>query len=553
MARNTKISSIEDESNLSIPDIDLITLFRKQVKEHSDKNAVFFKGKFKTYAQVEEEVNRLSVSLKKLGVKKGSRVAVFLPNCPQFITSFFAVQALGGIFIALNPLYSAREVEQRLNDCKPKVFLTLDIFLDKVTKIQKDISIDHIVVTSVSRELPTVKKYLYKLITMSKKTSLEGSIDYNDLINEGDNTVVKSKIDAETDVAVLQYTGGTTGTPKGAMLTHKNLIYQTVVLKYWMRKMDKQPKGQNRVAGVLPYSHIFGLTSTFLWSISEGATQYLVPDPRKLEEVMQMVHSHKLHFMYCVPVFFQKFANHKNLKAYNLSSLHICVSGGETLPKATVTVFEKNAGCTLIEGYGLSEASPVTHLNYPSKKDRRIGSIGVAIPNTKSKIMNTETGKEITKPLTPGELWVKGPGVMNGYWKNKKESDLVLEDGWLKTGDIAQIDENGFYSIVDRLKDMIIVSGYKVWPNEIEELLLAHPSVLEAAVVGIRSELGETIKAILVKKPDSEELSLEDVRSFLKESIASYELPKLLEYRNELPRTPVGKILRRALREDTVQ
>ena len=535
---------------ISIPDTDLITFFRTQVKEHGDENAVFFKGKFKTYNALEEEVNRLSDSLRQLGVRKGSRIAVFLPNCPQFITTFFAVQALGGIFIAFNPLYSAYELQQRLQNCTPKVFITLDIFVNKVKKIQEHMNVDHIVITSVASELPAIKKYLYNLITIGKRGSIEGSHSYNDLIKNSENTRIKRTIDPKQDIAVLQYTGGTTGSPKGAMLTHQNLLYQTAVIHYWKQKLEKQPEGQDHIAGVLPYSHIFGLTSTFLWSISEGACQYLVPDPRKLEEIMQLVHSHKIHFLFCVPVFFQKFALHKNLEAYNLSSLHLCISGGESLPKETVTVFEKNTGCLLIEGYGLSEASPVTHVNPPNHAHRKIGSIGVTVPHTEAKIMNTETEQEITTPSIPGELWVKGPGVMKGYWKHDDATAEVFRDGWLRTGDIGAFDETGYFTIVDRLKDMIIVSGFKVWPNEIEEILLTHPSILDAAVVGFKTELGTKIKAILVKTQDAEHLSLEEVRRFCKEYLATYKVPKLVEYREELPRSTVGKILRRELRAD---
>jgi long-chain acyl-CoA synthetase len=535
---------------LSISDTDLITFFRTQVKEHGNENAVFFKGKFKTYNELEEEVNRLSDSLRQLGVRKGTRVAVFLPNCPQFITTFFAVQALGGIFIAFNPLYSAYELQQRLQDCTPKIFITLDLFIDKIKEIQGHIEVDHLVITSIASELPTIKKYLYKLITTGKRGFIEGSHSYDDLIKNGENTRIKRAIDPKQDIAVLQYTGGTTGSPKGAMLTHRNLLYQTAVIHYWKLRLEKQPDGQDHVAGVLPYSHIFGLTSTFLWSISEGATQYLIPDPRKFEEIMQLIHSHKIHFLFCVPVFFQKFALHKNLGAYNLSSLHLCISGGESLPEETVTVFEKNTGCLLIEGYGLSEASPVTHVNPPNHAHRKIGSIGVAVPLTEAKIMNTETEQEITKPLVPGELWVKGPGVMKGYWRHNDATSEVIRDGWLRTGDIGTVDEHGYFSIVDRLKDMIIVSGFKVWPNEVEEILLTHPSILEAAVIGFKTELGTKIKAILVKKDDAEPLSLDEVRKFCKNFLATYKVPKLVEYREELPRSPVGKILRRELRAD---
>jgi len=550
MTPSAKNTPSYETRKISIPNIDLITFFRKQVKDHGDENAVFFKGKFKTYNDLEEEINRLSDSLRKLGVRKGTRVAVFLPNCPQFITTFFAVQALGGIFIAFNPLYSAYELQQRLEDCSPKVFLSLDIFVDKVKEIQENISIDHLIITSVATELPAIKKYLYKLITIGKRGHIEGSIAYDDLLRDGENTRINRTINPVEDVAVLQYTGGTTGSPKGAMLTHRNLLYQTSVIHYWKLKLEKQPEGQDHIAGVLPYSHIFGLTSAFLWSISEGATQYLIPDPRKLEEVMQLVHSHKIHFLFCVPVFFQKFATHKNLSAYNLSSLHLCISGGESLPKETVTVFEKNTDCLLIEGYGLSEASPVTHVNPPNHKHRKIGSIGVVVPMTKAKIMNTETEQEITDQLVPGELWVKGPGVMKGYWKHEEATADVIQDGWLRTGDIGTIDEQGYYAIVDRLKDMIIVSGFKVWPNEVEEILLTHPSVLEAAVVGFKTELGTKIKAILVKKQDAKTLTLDEIHFFCKKYLATYKIPKLIEYREELPRSSVGKILRRELRAD---
>ena len=548
VSKNTRSSKKNKE--ISIPNTDLITFFRKQVKDHGDENAVYFKGKFKTYKELEEEVNRLSDSLRQLGVRKGTRVAVFLPNCPQFVTIFFAVQALGGIFIAFNPLYSAYELQQRLQDCTPRVFITLDIFVDKVKEIKQHVDVEHLIVASVASELPSIKKYLYKLITIGKRGSIEGSHSYDDLLRTGENKSIKRAINPKKDVAVLQYTGGTTGSPKGAMLTHQNLLYQTSVIHYWKQKLEKQPEGQDHIAGVLPYSHIFGLTSTFLWSISEGATQYLVPDPRKLEEIMQLVHSHKIHFLFCVPVFFQKFALHKNLSAYNLSSLHLCISGGESLPKETVDVFEKNIDCLLIEGYGLSEASPITHVNPPNHAHRKIGSIGVVVPLTEAKIMNTETEKEITEPLVPGELWVKGPGVMKGYWKHDDATSDVICDGWLRTGDIGTIDENGYYAIVDRLKDMIIVSGFKVWPNEVEEILLTHPGVLEAAVVGFKTEIGTKIKAILVKKEDAEPLSLDEIRNFCKKYLATYKVPKLVEYREELPRSPVGKILRRELRAD---
>ena len=309
------------------------------------------------------------------------------------------------------------------------------------------------------------------------------------------------------------------------MLTHYNLISQTEALKYWRTGLDKQPEGQINIAGVLPYSHIFGLTSSFLWPIAEGATIYLIPDPRKLEDVMKVISTYKVHFLNCVPVFFQKFATHPHVDKYDYSSLHLCISGGESL----------------------TEASPVTHANPPNKKQRKNGSIGVPLPNTQAKIINTDTGEVITTPDTSGELWVKGPGIMKGYWQNKKATEDAIIDGWLRTGDVAVIDKKGYYKIIDRLKDMIIVSGYKVWPNEVEEILLAHPSIIEAAVVPHRTEVGTKIKAVLVKKKTSEHLNIDDLRAYCKRYLAPYKIPSLLEYRDELPRSLVGKVLRREL------
>lgn len=535
---------------IDIPKHNLIEMFRRVAADHHDQPATFFKGKIKTYAEIEDEVNRLANGLQDLGVKKGDRVAVYLPNTPQFMVSFFAVQSLGAIFTAFNPLYSPREIKERLNDAKPKVFITFDIFLDKVKKIKDEIQVDHVITTSVAHELPSIKKNLYKLITVKKRQSLSGAHSYSTVLSTAKNEPINTKIDTEKDVAVLQYTGGTTGSSKGAMLTHKNLIYQTAVLQFWKNKLEEQPQGQIRIAGVLPYAHIFGLTSSFLWPVSEGAAIYLVPDPRQLEEVMKLIHNHRIHFLYCVPIFFQKFASHKNVNKYDFSSLLLSISGGESLPGKTVELFEDKTGSLLIEGYGLTEASPVTHVNLPTRKQRKIGSIGVTVPNTQAKIVNPETSREVSTPGIPGELWVKGPSVMKGYWQRKEETEETLKDGWLRTGDIASQSPEGYFKILDRLKDMIIVSGFKVWPNEVEDILLTHPAILEAAVIGQKTDLGTKLKAVLVQKPDQKKLSLEEVRSFCKQNLAAYKIPKFIEYRDELPRTSIGKILRRRLRSD---
>jgi long-chain acyl-CoA synthetase len=536
--------------HIEIPDWNLNTLFRNNLKDNKDKNVIYFKGKFKTYKELDEEINRLANSLKKLGIKKQDRVAVLLPNCPQLYSIFFAVQSLGSIFIALNPLYSSHEIKHLLNDCKPKIFLTLDIFLEKIKPIQNEISIEKIIITSIADELPAKTKYIYKLMIAGKKTKIEKTISYKSLLSSGENKKIEVNINPEEDIAVLQYTGGTTGVPKGAMLTHKNLISQSIIIKYWKSLLEKQPEGQLKLAGILPFSHIFGLTSSFIFPIAEGATTFLVPDPRKLEEIMILIQKYKIQFLFCVPILFQKLGSHKLINKYDLSSLILCISGGETLPEKTVTLFEGKTNCLLVEGYGLSEASPVTHINPPNKKNRKIGSIGVTIPNTLAKIVDIKTGEKIITNDKDGELWVKGPGIMKGYWKNEKATNETIVNGWLKTGDIVTKDKDDYYKVVDRLKDVILVSGYNVFPSEVEKILLLHDSILETAVIANNTDNGSIVKAIIVLKPECEKLSNDELKSFCKNYLAPYKIPKIIEYKTELPRSMTGKILRRKLKED---
>ncbi len=533
--------------NIEIPNLDLNTLFRKI----SDKNksAIYFKGKSKTYKEIEEEVNRLSNSFKKIGIKKGDRVAVILPNCPQFYTTFLAVQSLGAIFVSFNPLYSPREIIQFLNDCNPKALITIKLFSEKIKKIQCEKQIDNIIISSIAEELPVLKKILYKFFKEKKTTDIKNQISYKKLIEKGNNIEIKTKINPKEDVAVIQYTGGTTGEPKGAMLTHYNLVSQAAILQKWKIGLESQPQGQIKIEGVLPYSHIFGLTSSFILPIIEEAKVYLIPDPRKLLEIMKIIDKYKIHFLFGVPLLFQKLACHPKIDNFDFSSLLVNISGGEGLPNETVELFENKTKTLLIEGYGLTEASPVSHINPPNKNKRKIGSIGIPISNTKAKIINQKTGKEIIKSNENGELLIKGPGVMKGYWNDGKSTKDTIKDGWLKTGDIACKDEEGYYRIVDRLKDVIIVSGFNVWPNEVEKILRCHNSILDAAVIPNKTSSGTAVKAILVKKPNSEELTLEEIRNHCKEYLAPYKIPKIIEYNSNLPRSHVGKVIRRKLKQ----
>ncbi|MHA1221899.1 MAG: long-chain-fatty-acid--CoA ligase [Candidatus Heimdallarchaeaceae archaeon] len=543
------IDEIPDE--VEIPNITLIEHFRKTVDTYPNRKATEFMGKFKTYTELDKDINKLATALQDLGVKKGDRVAVLMPNCPQFIISFFATLSLGAIFTAISALYTSKEIRFQLQDSEAKVIITLDLFVDKIREVKEETSLEHVIVSSIADELPTITKIAYKLLK-APKMKIKDELKYKDLLQRGINKRVQEKIDPKEDVAALQYTGGTTGVMKGAMLTHRNIIAQAFILPYWDKWLPELPKGQYKIICCLPLSHIFGLSTSFLWSISVGGLLYLIPDPRNLKHVLSTISKYGVHFMNAVPLLFQKMAEYKDVNKYDLSSLYMCISGGEALPITTAEKFEKVAKCILIEGYGLSESAPVTHVNPATFEKRKVGSIGIPIPNTLAMIVDLDTEEEITEFGKQGELWVRGPSVMKGYWNNKEASEASLRKGWLRTGDIATMDKEGYFAIVDRAKDMIIVSGYKVWPNEVEETLLSHPDINMAAVVQAKTGDKEQVKAYLVAEPGSKELSYDEIKKYCKERLAPYKVPTIIEYRKELPRTVVGKISRKDLRAETV-
>ncbi len=394
---------------------------------------------------------------------------------------------------------------------------------------------------------------MYKNVIARKNPKIKNELKLTTLLKQNKNERVYTAMNPKEDVAILQYTGGTTGIQKGAMLTHANLVSQTYIISYWDNWLDEKPKGQYKSLAVLPYSHIFGLAASFLWPLKTGSLIFLIPNPRKpgvLEVMMKLIQEHQIHFFNAVPVLFQKLAEDPAITKYDLSSLKLCIAGGEGLPAPTVEKFESKTGAILIEGYGLSEASPVTHVTPGHRDYRKIGCIGIPIPNTMAMIVNPDTQEEITKEGESGEIWVRGPGVMKGYWNNKEATNKVLVNGWLRTGDMATVDNDGFFTIVDRLKDMIIVSGYKVYPKEVEEVLYNHPAINMVAVIAQEKEtIGSTVKACIVAEPGHPQLTLEEVKEFCKPYLAPYKIPKVIEYMDDLPRSPVGKVLRRHLRE----
>jgi long-chain acyl-CoA synthetase len=547
---------------IDIPNKDLATLFFDNAEENADRTFLIFEGKKKTYRETSKEVTKLANSLLELGIKKGDRIALLMPNCPQFIVSYLSILAIGGITSTISSLYSTSEIKKQLDDSEAIAIFTLDMFLDKLRSIQEESSLKHIIVSSVADELKPLKGFLYRNVIGRKNPKPSPSdLIYSELVSKGSNKKIDVEIDAKNDLATLQYTGGTTGTSKGAMLTHYNLLSQVITVDYWMEWIGgKLPGIKDRSIGAIPFSHIFGLTTSFIWPISVGGLIVLVPDPRKLESIMKLTQKYKIHFFMGVPILYQKIGEHPNVTKYNWSSVRACISGGSALYKSTLNLFEEKTGALLVEGYGLTETSPVTHINPVDENLRRIG-IGIPIPNTLAKLIDINTGEDIKEEFLEdgmtqeGELAIKGPQVMKGYWRQPEETEKVLlSDGWLKTGDVARMTELGFFVIVDRLKDCIFTSGYQVWPLEVEEVLTKHTSISLAAVIPYKDEQhNEKIKAFLVSTPNTEKPTSKDLITFCRQYLAPYKIPRRFEFREELPVSPVGKILRRPLREEIIE
>ena len=547
--------------NLDIPEKTIYEMFEDTVKKFPNNVALIFEGKKITYAELDKYSSSFANFLQnEIGIKKGDRVAIYLPNTPQFAIAFFGILKAGGIVVPHNPLYVERELEHQLNDSGSKAIITLDkvgdiSFVDRVLAVKDKTPIEHIIVTNIGDFLPGAKAFLGRLLgKVPKKQKIPGTYDLMEILKKYPPEYKKVDINPVEDVALLQYTGGTTGVPKGAMLTHTNMVSDALFVKAWGNVTEKDV-----MMGVLPFFHIYGLTVSFVTSMLSGATVIVVPR-FETKHVLELVQKYKVTFFPGVPTIYVAIINYPEVKKYKLTTIRACISGAAPLPVVVRKKFMELTGGLLVEGYGLSEASPVTHVN-PLDDPKKIkdGSIGIPFPNTDAKIVDVETGEEL--PIGEvGELVVKGPQVMKGYWNMPEETAKVLKDGWLHTGDIAKMDEDGYFYIVDRKKDMINAAGYKVWPREIEEVLYKHPAVKEAAVIGVPDPYrGETVKAYIVPKDEYKDVLtdetkkqqlIQDLEKFCRDHLAAYKVPRLWEFRDELPKSLVGKILRRVLKEE---
>ena len=532
--------------SLEYPQISFGEILRKSATESPDKVAVCYYGTRMTFRELDFLADRFGAALQSLGIEKDDRVAIYLPNIPQFIISYYGTLRIGGVVVACSPLYKERELGHILTDSGAKILVAWDKLHEYAQSVRDKTQLLQVVTTNIRDYLPSVLAFFSPLNGV-ESYPCPGAKDMKKLLTGYQGKPKPVDIEPKQDLALLQYTGGTTGTPKGAMLTHYNLAVNAVQFATWLYLRP----GKEVHLSVLPLYHIYGMTAAMNTPIYTRCTMILIPDPRDIETILRSIDKYRPTIFCGVPATYVALINRPDIQAHDLRSIRACISGAASLPIEVQRRFEELSGGRLVEGYGLTEASPVTHVNpLDDPRRNRPGSIGMPISDTESRIVDSDSGEFELPPEEAGELVVRGPQVMAGYWNNPEESKLALRGGWLYTGDIAIMDRDGYFRIIDRKKDMINVSGLKVWPREVEEVLYEHPAVKEAAVIGISdTESGETVKAFVVPREGYQaRVTAEDLVKFCKEKIAPYKVPKIIEFRDDFPRTPIGKILRRELR-----
>ena len=529
---------------IQVPDIPLWRFLEESARRFPQNVALEFLGKTLSYQELWGLARRFAQGLKDLGVRPGDRVAIMLPNSPQFVIAFYGTLLAGGVGVNVNPLYTPRELRHQLADAGAETLVILDHLLPRYLEVEKEVPVKRVVVTGIKDFLPFPKNLLYPLLLRRKgeaPKALEG-LPWRAFLRPGTPRPVPLDLD---DLALLQYTGGTTGLAKGAMLTHRNLSANALQVRAWIPDFRE---GEEVVLGAIPFFHVYGMTVAMNLALLGGAKLVLLPRP-EIKAIVEAIEKHQVTLFPGVPTLYVAFNNFPGIEKRNVKSIRICLSGAAPLPVEVAKRFEELTGARLIEGYGLSEASPVTHSN-PVLGLIKKGSIGMPFPGVDAKVVDEE-GKELP-PGEVGELAVKGPNVMKGYWNRPEETQKTLKDGWLFTGDLAKMDEDGYFYIVDRKKDMIIAGGYNIYPREVEEVLYQHEAVQEAAVVGVPDPYrGETVAAFLVLKPEYQgKVSEKDIERFCRQNLAAYKVPRIIQFRESLPKSSVGKILRRELREE---
>jgi len=546
---------------LSYPDVTLDRFLDDAARDCPTRPAITFVLKYLlggrvligsrlTYRRLRIQADRFAAALHQLGVRKGDRLALMLPNSPQFVIAFFAALRIGAIVVNTNPTYTAPEIQHQVADSGAETIVLLNLFLPRLRKVQAELpKLKRVIVAMIDDTLPFPASALVRHAGRRDPNWVEVIPDestyrFANLLTR--SSAVPPEIPRDPgDVALFQYTGGTTGVPKAAMLTHRNLVANALQAQSWL---PRSPRGTERMMCAIPFFHVYGMTVGMNLSIAMAAEMIIVPNPRPIDNVITILHKQRATLFPGVPAMYIGTVYHPNVARYDLTSVRACISGAAPLPMEVQERFGAITGGRLVEGYGLTEASPITHCN-PLFGLRKPGSIGIPLPDVEARIVDLETGETLPPGAdTAGELLIRGPQVMEGYWQRPEDTAETLdEEGWLHTGDIATMDADGYFTIVDRKKDIIIASGFKVLPREVEEVLYAHPAVQEVAVVGVPDAYrGETVKAYIVPKAGMQPTE-DEIIAHCRESLAPYKVPKLVEFRTELPKTAIGKVLRRML------
>ena len=548
-------------AHLDIPDEPLTWLLDRAANHYPNHTAIIYYGTKITYAQLSILANRFALNLLRLGLQKGDRLALALPNIPQFPIAFYGALRAGAVVVPTNPLYTGREMQHQLVDAGAKFLVMLDSLYPVVREIKQTIELEHVIVTSPADFLPQPLHMLYPLSQRHNKKDSEHALSKKEIDedttlhqmwpmlkshNRGGIELFNLPIQAQSsDLAVLQYTGGTTGLSKGAMLTHRNLLANTYQTHAWVPELQT---GKEILLCVAPFFHCYGLTVGMNFSILSAACMILIPR-FNAKAILEAIQRYRPTIFPGIPTMYIAILREAGKHTEQLQSIKFCMSGASPLPAQVQTDFNKATHGRLVEGYGLSEASPVTHCN-PLTDQYRNGSIGLPLPDVEAAILNPETGA-LLPPGENGEIVVKGPNIMQGYWTRKDETHAMFINGWMRTGDIGHMDEDGYFYIVDRSKDIILASGFNIFPREVEEVLYQHPAVMETGVVGIADAYrGETVAAFIVLNTgyEASDKLKEEIVAFCKERLAAYKVPKFLEFRTSLPKSAIGKILRRELR-----
>ena len=531
----------------------LVALMEESFTKYASRPAYNFMGKSVSYGQTDRLSQAFAAYLQGLGLVKGDRVAVMMPNVPQYPVAVAAILRAGLVVVNVNPLYTPRELEHQLKDSGSKAIVIIENFAATLEKCLTATPVKHVVLCAMGDLLGLLKGALVNYVVRNVKKmvppyNLPGAVRFNDAVARGKRGALKAVDIKSDDVAVLQYTGGTTGVSKGAVLLHRNVIANVLQSEAWNLPVTKLIPASEQPTTVcaLPLYHIFAFTVGMMLSMRTGGLLILIPNPRDFPAVLKELSQHTIHSFPAVNTLFNGLANHPDFNKVDWSHLKVSIGGGMAVQSGVAKLWVEKTGCPICEGYGLSETSPSASCNPVTAKEYT-GSIGLPLPGTDMKLLDDD-GREV--PLgQAGEIAIKGPQVMAGYWQRPDETAKVMTaDGFFKSGDIGVMDERGFFKIVDRKKDMILVSGFNVYPNEIEDVVSQIAGVLECASVGVPDAMtGEAIKLVVVKKDPS--LSEEQIRAFCKENLTGYKQPKVIEFRTELPKTPVGKILRRELRD----